>query len=112
MIDSKCESWYGAVLSQIVDVIDNPKNYSKGELRTWRNRLLEVVNIIEDDLNDDLIGGEIWLHDKRVTKERILEMMSSGAVKDMEEYRHLVGSMESMDYIEDELKQLLKNHTE
>ena len=45
-------------------------------------------------------------------KERILEMKSSGAVKDMEEYRHLVGSMESMDYMEDELKQLLKNHTE
>ena len=45
-------------------------------------------------------------------KERILEMMSSGAVKDKEEYRHLVGSMESMDYMEDELKQLLKNHTE
>ena len=80
MIDSKCESWYGAVLSQIVDVIDNPKNYSKGELRRWRNRLLEVVNIIEDDLNDDLIGGEIWLHDKRVTKERILEMIESGEI--------------------------------
>ena len=45
-------------------------------------------------------------------KERILEMMSSGSGKDMEEYRHLVGSMESMDYMEDELKQLLKNHTE
>ena len=53
MIDSECESWYCQVLSQIVDVIDNPKNYSKGELRIWRNRLLEVVDIIEDDINDD-----------------------------------------------------------
>ena len=38
------------------------------------------MNIIEDDLNDDLIGGEIWLHDKRVTKERILEMIESGEI--------------------------------
>lgn len=45
-------------------------------------------------------------------RQRILEIMSSGAVKNIEEYRQLVGSLESMDYIDSELKQLLYDHTE
>ncbi len=45
-------------------------------------------------------------------RQRIMEMMSSGAVKNIEEYRQLVGSLESMDYIDTELKQLLHDHTE
>ena len=45
-------------------------------------------------------------------RQRILEIMSSGAVKNIEEYRQLVGSLESMDYIDTELKQLLHDHTE
>ena len=45
-------------------------------------------------------------------RQRIMEMMSSGAVKNIEEYRQLVGSLESMDYIDTELKQLLHDHPE
>jgi hypothetical protein len=45
-------------------------------------------------------------------RQRILEMMSSGAVKNIEEYRQLVGALESMDYIASELNQLLYDHTE
>tara|TARA_R110000824_G_scaffold117996_4_gene270120 strand:- start:570 stop:758 length:189 start_codon:yes stop_codon:yes gene_type:complete len=45
-------------------------------------------------------------------RQRILEMMSSGAVKNIEEYRQLVGALESMDYIDSELNQLLHDHTE
>jgi|TARA_R100001143_G_C3281383_1_gene96842 hypothetical protein len=45
-------------------------------------------------------------------RDRITEMLESGSVKNMEEYSRLVGSLESMDYISSELKQILDKHEE
>ena len=39
---------------------------------------------------------------------RIVEMLAGGSVKDMEEYKKLVGSIESLDYIRQELREILE----
>ena len=41
-------------------------------------------------------------------KDRIIEMMGNGTVKDIEEYRQLVGNVESLDYIGQELREILE----
>ena len=41
-------------------------------------------------------------------KARIVEMMSGGTVKDFEEYKQLVGNVESLDYIGQELREILE----
>ncbi len=41
-------------------------------------------------------------------KNRILEMMAAGTIKDYEEYKQMVGSMESLDYIGQELREILE----
>ena len=49
-------------------------------------------------------------HVLKIIKERregIVERLSVGGVRNMEDYRHLVGSIESLDYIGAELKQIL-----
>lgn len=40
-------------------------------------------------------------------RDRISEMMLSGNVKNLEEYKQLVGNVESLDYIGQELRQIL-----
>tara|TARA_Y100000310_G_scaffold84485_1_gene81389 strand:- start:53 stop:196 length:144 start_codon:yes stop_codon:yes gene_type:complete len=45
-------SWYHTALKQVVDVIDHPEDYTKAELRTWRNRMLVIVEIINEDIDD------------------------------------------------------------
>ena len=44
----------------------------------------------------------------RERRERISEMMTGGIVKDIEEYRQLVGNVESLDYIGQELREILE----
>ena len=41
-------------------------------------------------------------------RHRIIEMMSQGTIKDYEEYKQMVGSLESLDYIGEELREILE----
>ena len=41
-------------------------------------------------------------------RKRIVQMLAGGAINDMEEYRQLVGSLESLEYIGQELKDILE----
>ena len=40
-------------------------------------------------------------------RDRISEMMTSGSIKTLDEYKQLVGIVESLDYIGSELRQIL-----
>jgi|TARA_R110002020_G_scaffold47238_1_gene134472 hypothetical protein len=40
-------------------------------------------------------------------RDRISDMLTGGSVKDFEEYKKLVGSIESLDYIGNELREIL-----
>jgi len=40
-------------------------------------------------------------------RDRICDMLTGGSVKDFEEYKKLVGSIESLDYIGNELREIL-----
>jgi hypothetical protein len=41
-------------------------------------------------------------------RNRITELMSAGSAKDFEEYKQLVGNIESLDYIGQELREILE----
>jgi len=41
-------------------------------------------------------------------QKRIIQMLTGGSIKSMEEYRQLVGSLESLDYIGQELRDILE----
>jgi hypothetical protein len=41
-------------------------------------------------------------------RERIAKMMMNGTLKDIEEYRQLVGNIESLEYIGEELREILE----
>ena len=41
-------------------------------------------------------------------RERIAKMMMNGTLKDIEEYRQLVGHIESLEYIGEELREILE----
>ena len=41
-------------------------------------------------------------------RERIAKMMMHGTLKDIEEYRELVGNIESLEYIGEELREILE----
>ena len=41
-------------------------------------------------------------------RKRIVQMLTGGAIKGMEEYRQLVGSLESLEYIGQELRDILE----
>ena len=41
-------------------------------------------------------------------RERIAKMMMNGTLKDIEEYRQLVGNIESLEYIGQELREILE----
>ena len=41
-------------------------------------------------------------------KQRITGMVLDGNIKNMEEYKHLVGALESLDYIGRELRDILE----
>jgi hypothetical protein len=60
---------------------------------------------------------EVYLaqHLLKVIKERrdrITQMLESGSPNNMEEYCRLVGSLESLDYVGAELRQILDNQEE
>ena len=40
-------------------------------------------------------------------RDRISEMMTSGSIKTLDEYKQLVGNVEALDYIGSELRQIL-----
>ena len=44
----------------------------------------------------------------RERRERIPEMLTSGNLKNMEEYKQLVGNIESLDYISQDLREILE----
>ena len=41
-------------------------------------------------------------------QKRIIQMLTGGSIKSMEEYRQLVGYLESLDYIGQELRDILE----
>ncbi len=41
-------------------------------------------------------------------RSRVVEMLASGSIKNMEEYKKLVGSIESLYYIGQELREILE----
>ena len=68
-----------------------------------RNRKnLRVVKV------DGIYLAEHLLKSIKERKDRIVEMMVGGTVKDIEEYRQLVGNVESLEYIGQELREILE----
>ncbi len=56
---------------------------------------------------DGILLAEHLLKQIRERRDRISEMMVSGNIKNLEEYKQLVGNVESLDYIGQELRQIL-----
>jgi|TARA_R110000744_G_scaffold284722_1_gene396223 hypothetical protein len=57
---------------------------------------------------DGIYLAEHLLKSIQERKNRITEMMVNGTVKDIEEYRQLVGNVESLEYIGQELREILE----
>jgi hypothetical protein len=57
---------------------------------------------------DGVLLAEHLLKSIRDRRERVSEMMLSGTPKDFEEYKQLVGNVESLDYIGQELREILE----
>jgi|TARA_Y100000296_G_C4966986_1_gene153894 hypothetical protein len=57
---------------------------------------------------DGILLAEHLLKSIRERRERISEMLVGGTIKDMEEYKQLVGNIESLDYIGQELREILE----
>ena len=57
---------------------------------------------------DGILLAEHLLKSIRERRERISEMFVGGTVKDIEEYKQLVGNIESLDYIGQELREILE----
>jgi hypothetical protein len=57
---------------------------------------------------DGILLAEHLLKSIRERRDRISEMITSGNIKNMEEYKQLVGSIESLDYIGQELREILE----
>ena len=57
---------------------------------------------------DGIYLAEHLLKSIQERKDRIIEMMGTGTVKDIEEYRQLVGNVESLEYIGQELREILE----
>ena len=58
---------------------------------------------------DGILLAEHLLKSIRERRDRISEMITSGTVKNMEEYKQLVGNIESLDYISQEIREILEN---
>jgi|TARA_R110002020_G_scaffold242_2_gene1341 vacuolar-type H+-ATPase subunit H len=58
---------------------------------------------------DGILLAEHLLKSIRERRDRISEMITSGTVKNMEEYKQLVGNVESLDYISQEIREILEN---
>jgi|TARA_R110000744_G_scaffold90615_1_gene175916 hypothetical protein len=57
---------------------------------------------------DGIYLAEHLIKSIKERKDRIVEMMVGGTVKDIEEYRQLVGNVESLEYIGQELREILE----
>jgi len=57
---------------------------------------------------DGILLAEHLLKSIKERRDRIAEMMLGGTVKDIEEYKQLVGNIESLDYIGQELREILE----
>ena len=57
---------------------------------------------------DEIFLAEHILKSVRERRDRISNMMTSGTIKDLEEYRQLVGNIESLDYIDQEIRETLE----
>jgi|TARA_Y100000296_G_scaffold30396_1_gene35366 hypothetical protein len=57
---------------------------------------------------DGIFLAEHLLKQIKERRERISEMMTGGTIKTYEEYKQLVGSIESLDYIGQELREILE----
>jgi|TARA_R100001086_G_scaffold209842_1_gene125656 hypothetical protein len=57
---------------------------------------------------DGILLAEYILKSVRERRDRISEMMTSGTIKSLEEYRQLVGNVESLDYIGQEVREILE----
>ena len=58
---------------------------------------------------DGIFLAEHLLKSIRERRDRISEMVTSGTIKNMEEYKQLVGNIESLDYISQEIREILEN---
>ena len=65
-----------------------------------------IQELLKVDM-DGILLVEHLLKQIRERRDRISEMMVSGNVKSLEEYKQLVGNVESLDYIGQELRQIL-----
>ena len=57
---------------------------------------------------DAVLLAEHLLQSIQERRDRISEMLVSGTVKHYEEYKQLVGNVESLDYIGQELREILE----
>ena len=57
---------------------------------------------------DGIYLAEHLLKSIQERKDRIIELMGNGTVNDIEEYRQLVGNVESLEYIGQELREILE----
>ena len=57
---------------------------------------------------DGILLAEHLLKSIRERRERISEMLVGGTIKNIEEYKQLVGNIESLDYIGQELREILE----
>jgi hypothetical protein len=57
---------------------------------------------------DGILLAEHLFKNIQERRDRISEMMTKGTVKDIEEYKQLVGNIESLDYIGQELREILE----
>jgi|TARA_R110000824_G_scaffold374638_1_gene565215 hypothetical protein len=57
---------------------------------------------------DGIYLAEHLLKSIRERRDRIIEMMAAGHVASQEEYKQLVGNVESLDYIGQELREILE----
>jgi|TARA_Y100001951_G_scaffold99256_1_gene101040 hypothetical protein len=57
---------------------------------------------------DGILLAEHLLKSIKERRDRIAEMLVGGTIKDLEEYKQLVGNIESLDYIGQELREILE----
>jgi hypothetical protein len=57
---------------------------------------------------DGILLAEHLLKSIQERRKRISEMLVGGTIKDIEEYKQLVGNIESLDYIGQELREILE----
>ena len=57
---------------------------------------------------DGILLAEHLLNSIKERRDRVSEMLVAGTAKDFEEYKQLVGNVESLDYIGQELREILE----